>query len=125
MKLTGLSIIGDRRGARGKSFNGINPVDDSVLPGEFYSASLTEVDEAACLASEAFAVYSQWSSERRFGLMKRIAELLEANAAEIVQRARLETGLSASRLEGELVRTCFQLRLYGEAAANGLCAGVR
>jgi NADP-dependent aldehyde dehydrogenase len=28
-------------------------------------------------------------------------------------------------LQGELARTCFQLRFYGEAAATGLCSGAR
>jgi NADP-dependent aldehyde dehydrogenase len=83
------------------------------------------VEAAAQLAGQAFGEYSCWSAERRAGLLRRIAELLEANAALIVERGTLETALPTARLQGELARTCFQLRLYGEAFVNGLCVGAR
>ena len=124
MNLTGLSIIGDRSGARGGiTFTGINPADGLAGPVEFHSASVADVATAAKLAGKAFAVYSQWSGRQRLALSNRIAELLEASVAEIVVRASLETALPVARLQGELMRTCFQLRQYGQAAASGLCAG--
>ena len=95
------------------------------MPVEFHSASVADVATAAKLAGEAFAVYSQWSGRQRLALSNRIAELLEASVAEIVVRASLETALPVARLQGELMRTCFQLRQYGQAAASGLCAGAR
>jgi NADP-dependent aldehyde dehydrogenase len=126
MKLEGLSILGDRRGERGgKNFAGVNPATSTALPVEFHSASVADVDAVAKLAEEAFAIYSQWSGAKKLALLNRIAELLEANAATIVERANLETALPAARLQGELARTCFQLRQYGQAAASGLCAGAR
>lgn len=126
MKLAGLSFIGNRRGGRGgKTFTGVNPADGTALPGEFHSASMAEVDAAGQLAGKAFTVYSQWSGARRAAFMNRIAELLESVAKEIVARAQQETALAEARLQGELVRTCFQLRQYGQAAASGLCAGAR
>ncbi|TAL07104.1 MAG: aldehyde dehydrogenase family protein, partial [Verrucomicrobia bacterium] len=126
MKLEGLSIIGERRGAHGgKVFTGINPATGEALPVEFHSASLAEVESAAQLASEAFTVFSRWPGAQRAVLLNRIAELLETNAAVIVERTNLETALPVTRLQGELARTCFQLRFYGDAAANGLCVGAR
>jgi alpha-ketoglutaric semialdehyde dehydrogenase len=126
MKLTGLSLIGDRRGERGgRIFTGVNPADGAPLPVEFHSASDADVDAAAKLAATAFPVYSQWRGAQRLAFLNRIAELLEANAAAIVGRGNLETALPPPRLQGELARTCFQLRFYGAAAANGLCVGAR
>lgn len=126
MKLSGLSIIGNARGERGgKTFTAANPTTGQPLPGEFHSASSADVDSATKLAAEAFAVYSQWNGTKRLGLMDGIAGLLEAHAADIVERAHLETALPATRLQGELARTCFQLRQYGGAAASGSCLGVR
>lgn len=126
MKLAGLSFIGNRRGERGgKIFTGMNVAEGASLPGEFHSASMTEVDMAGQLAGKAFAVYSQWSGAKRAAFMNRIAELLEAGAKDIVARAQQETALPEARLQGELARTCFQLRQYGQAAASGLCAGAR
>lgn len=126
MKLEGLSLLGGSRGGRGgKVFTGVNPVTGAALPVEFHSATTTEVEVAANLASEAFVGYSRWSGKERLALLQRIAELLEANAALIVERGNLETALPPARLQGELARTCFQLRFYGEAAASGLCVGAR
>jgi NADP-dependent aldehyde dehydrogenase len=126
MKLEGLSLIGGSCGARGgKVFTGVNPATGVALPAEFHSAAIAEVDAAVKLASEAFVSYSRWSGKERAALLNRIAELLEANAALIVERGNLETALPAARLQGELARTCFQLRFYGEAAASGLCVGAR
>ena len=104
---------------------GVNPADGAALPGEFHSASIADVDAAAQLAAKAFGDYAQWSGAKRLALMSRIAELLEAGAAEIVARAQQETALAEGRLQGELARTCFQLRQYGQAAASGLIVGAR
>ncbi len=126
MKLEGLSIIGAKRGGRsGKTFAATNPANGETLPETFYSATTDEITEAARLAAEAFGEFSQWSGAKRAAWMNRIAELLEANAAAIVERGNLETALPPERLQGELARTCFQLRFYGEAAAAGLCSGAR
>jgi len=126
MKLEGLSIIGAARGERGgQSFGAVNPATGDELPVKFYRASAQEIERAAQLSAQAFAAFSQSSGAQRAALMKRIAELLEANATTIVERANLETALPAARLQGELARTCFQLRFYGEAAATGLAVGAR
>ncbi len=126
MNLEGVSLVGAKRGARGKkTFAANNPAKNEGLPGDFHPATTQEVDSAVRLAAEAFTVFSQWNGARRAALMNRIAELLEANAAAIVERGNLETALPPARLQGELARTCFQLRFYGDAAKTGLCSGAR
>ena len=126
MQLTGVSIIGNRRGERSaSSFVAVNPATGEALAGEFHCASAADTEAAARLAEEAFGIYGQWHGAKRRALLNRMAESLEGHAATIVERAHLETGLTATRLQGELARTCFQLRQYGESAATGLFAGAR
>ena len=126
MNLDGLSLIGAARGAPGsKTFVATNASDGSPLPGEFHSASAAEVAQAARLAAEAFGDYSRRPATERGTLLRAIAARLEANAAAITARAGLESALPPARLEGELGRTCFQLRLYAAAAESGLSAGIR
>jgi alpha-ketoglutaric semialdehyde dehydrogenase len=126
MKLEGLSFIGSRRAvATGKPIAPINPATGVALEPNYYWSTTADVDAAAQLAGKAFAEYSCWPAARRAELLRRIAELMEVNAAAIVERGILETGLPAARLQGELARTCFQLRFYGEAFVSGLCVGAR
>ena len=126
MKIEGLSIIGAKRGGcGGKTFPALNPATGEKLPAEFFRASAQDIERAAQLSAQAFQIFSQWSGAKRFAFMQRIAELLEANVNAIVERGNLETALPLPRLQGELARTCFQLRFYGEAAAKGLFAGAR
>ncbi len=126
MKLEGLSFIGNRRAAAtGKPIAPINPATGAALEPNYYWSTAADVDAAAELAGKAFEEYSRWPAVRRAALLRRIAELMEANAAAIVERGTLETALPAARLQGELARTCFQLRLYGDAFVSGLCVGAR
>jgi alpha-ketoglutaric semialdehyde dehydrogenase len=126
MDFPGLSLIGAGQGKPGgKTFTGLNPATGEPLPGDFHSGSAVDVEAAVRLATAAFEVYAEWPGARRAALLGRVAEALEQNKPAIVERARLETALPVPRLEGELARTCFQLRLYGAAAASGLVAGAR
>lgn len=126
MKLEGLSFIGSIRAkAVGKAYRAINPATGAALEPDYFWSTTADVDAAAQLAWKAFAEYSQWPAKRRADLLRRIAELMEANANAIVERGTQETALPAARLQGELARTCFQLRLYGEAFVNGISVGAR
>lgn len=126
MKLEGLSFIGNRRAAAtGKPSAPINPATGAALEPNYYWSTTADVDAAAQLAWKAFEEYSRWPATRRAAFLRRIAELMETNAELIVARGNLETALPAARLQGELARTCFQLRLYGEAFVSGLCVGAR
>lgn len=126
MNNSGLSIIGASRGASGgATFAALNPATGQELPTRFHSALPEDVDRAARLAGEAFAIYGNWSGAQRAELLEKIASLLEANAAAITEIAGLESALPQARLDGELARTCFQLRLYGAAAAKGISTGAR
>ena len=106
MKLEGLSFIGNRRAvATGKPIAPINPATGAALEPNYSWSTAAEVEAAAQLAWQAFAEYSRWPAVRRAAVLRRIAELMEANAAAIVERGTLETALPAGRLQGELART--------------------
>ncbi len=99
MKLEGLSILGQRRAAAtGKPKAAINPATGEAIGPDYYWATLANVDEASNLAMNAFVKFRVWPAKQRQAFLNRIAELLEANAAEIVARGNLETALPAARL---------------------------
>jgi alpha-ketoglutaric semialdehyde dehydrogenase len=126
MKLTGLSIIGQSRApAAGSPKTAVNPATGSAVGPDYFHATTADVDAAAKLAAEAFMEFKRWPGKRREDFLKRIAELLETYAVPMIEIAHQETALPVPRLQGEMARTCFQLRLYGAAAADGLCVGAR
>jgi NADP-dependent aldehyde dehydrogenase len=120
MNLHGLSILGYRRGEpAGKSLSSTNPATQKALEPGYHAATAQEVELAGHLAAQAFIEYGRWPATRRAELLGRIASLLEANKAGVVERANQETALPAPRLEGEMARTCGQLRLFASLLEEG------
>ncbi len=120
MKLEGLSIIGQTRArAAGKPTPAMNPATGAALGPDYFWAASADVDRAAQLAAKAFAEYRLWPGKRRAGLLRKIAELIEANATVIQERANQETALPIARLQGETARTCGQLRLFASLIEEG------
>ncbi|MGW8482268.1 aldehyde dehydrogenase (NADP(+)) [Microbacterium sp. NPDC055903] len=71
---------------------------------------------AAAAASVALRAHSRaW----RAGLLRALADGLEADRAELVAAAVSETGLAEARLNGELSRSAFQFRLFADAVDEG------
>jgi NADP-dependent aldehyde dehydrogenase len=120
MKLEGLSIVGQGRAkAAGKPVPAMNPSTGVALEPGYSPATAQDVEQAAQLAAKAFAEYSRWPAKRRAALLRRIAELFEANAAAIQERANQETALPLARLQGETARTCGQLRMFAALIEDG------
>jgi alpha-ketoglutaric semialdehyde dehydrogenase len=120
VKLTGKSIIGFREGAAGSEiFHATNPKTGERLPQDFFSATPQEIDAAANLAHEAFATYCRTSGREKAVFLRAIATNIEGIAAEIIERAEQETALPKARLQGEVGRTCGQLRLFAEVVEEG------
>jgi NADP-dependent aldehyde dehydrogenase len=120
MKLEGLSIVGNSRAKpAGKPLPAVNPANGALLEPGYYWATHQDVTAAAQLAHKAFGEYGQWNPTRRAALLRRIAELIEANAAAIIERANLETALPPGRLQSETARTCGQLRLFASLIEEG------
>src|SRR5262245_43758223 len=120
MKLEGISILGQGRvKPAGKPTSAMNPSTGAALEPAYSPATAQDVEQAAQLAAKAFAEYSRWPAKRRAGLLRRIAELFEANAAAIQERANQETALPPARLQGETARTCGQLRMFAALIEEG------
>jgi 2,5-dioxopentanoate dehydrogenase len=120
MQLEGLSFIGNRRvKPAGKPTAALNPATGVALEPGFHWATSADVEQAAQLAAKAFVEYSRWPASRRAALLRRIAELIEANGPAIQERANQETALPLARLQGETGRTCGQLRLFATLIEEG------
>lgn len=120
MKLEGLSLLGyGRVKPAGKPTPAINPATGAALEPGYFWATTTDVEHAAQLAAGAFAEYGRWPAKRRAALLRRLAELFETHATIIQERANLETALPLTRLQGEIARTCGQLRLFATLIEEG------
>jgi 2,5-dioxopentanoate dehydrogenase len=120
MELTGFSFLGRRRSAHeGAGFQATNPQTGQALAPVFRSAGPAEVNEAAELAAEAFATYSQVSGKAKAAFLRRAADGLDAHKQELAERAHLETALPMPRLLGEVGRTSNQLRLFAGLVEEG------
>jgi len=72
------------------------------------------IDQRAASAHEASAAWSHSSPAVRSGLLRALADALDARASELAVLADEETGLGNARLMGEIARTSFQLRGFAE-----------
>ena len=97
---------------------------DNPLTGERVATGLAETsgpDVAAACAAAARAARElagrplAWRAE----FLESIALALEGDADAIVADADAETGLGATRLRGELARTCFQFRFFADVVRDG------
>lgn len=84
---------------------------------------MIDVDEAVLAADRAHRTRGASSPRLRRRGLHAIAAGLESGRRELVELAHEETHLAAARLEGELTRTIFQLRLLGDESARGVRLG--
>lgn len=119
MELTGRSLIGSITGkGTGAPFFASNPADGERLQPGFVAATPNEIDTAVRLAQEAFSIYGRASGSEKGAFLRRIATNLDSVSAEVIQRAERETALPAARLQGEMARTCGQLRLFADVVED-------
>ena len=125
-KLSGLSLIGAREGARGaEPMYASNPTTGQRLQPAFIPATPEEVDLSARLAAEAFGVYRRVSGRDRGAFLRTIAAKIESIAEDVIERAGQETALPQARLQAETARTCGQLRLFAQVAEEGSWVNAR
>lgn len=88
------------------------PTDDSV------------VDDVIASAAAAFTRTAQSTPAERANWLAAAADALDQHSDELVAIAHRETHLpAATRLAGELARTTFQLRLFGQVLRDGAFLG--
>ncbi len=106
-------IIGYEETLEGREFfAAISPLDGQTLPGHFCNATETEINHAAQKAAIAAPAYRNATPEQRAAFLNDIVRLLEERTAEIIRICDLETALPETRLQGEMGRTCNQLRMF-------------
>lgn len=79
----------------------------------------TDVQAAGEAAHAAFATYGASDAATRARLLRGLADGLEAQREALVPLADEETHLGTARLNGELDRTCFQLRGFATQVDQG------
>ncbi|MGC0273271.1 aldehyde dehydrogenase (NADP(+)) [Pseudactinotalea sp. Z1739] len=79
-------------------------------------AQLDRVLQAAAVAAPE---WSAMSAEDRAGALEGVADALEGAGPELIPVGMRETNLAEGRLQGELKRTAFQLRLFAEVVRDG------
>jgi NADP-dependent aldehyde dehydrogenase len=81
--------------------------------------SSVEVERLCAAALAAAPGLEGMGRAGRAALLGALADALEARREEVVAVADRESGLGPARLNGELTRTAFQLRLFAEVLAEG------
>jgi acyl-CoA reductase-like NAD-dependent aldehyde dehydrogenase len=80
----------------------------------------SDIDASVCAASAAAPLWARSDGATRGALLRALAEALETDRAPLVACADRETALGPVRLNGELDRTCYQLRRFAALAEQGL-----
>jgi acyl-CoA reductase-like NAD-dependent aldehyde dehydrogenase len=83
------------------------------------NSSPAQIDAAVHAAQCAAAAFGASAAAARSALLRGLADALEAERATLVPLADQESHLGAARLNGELDRTCFQLRGFAEQVDAG------
>jgi alpha-ketoglutaric semialdehyde dehydrogenase len=103
----------------GNKFKAVDPASGKDLDGDFYAASLSEVDAALNLADKAFGEYRNIDRNKKAAFLRTIADEIKALNDEIIARAMSESGLPAPRLQGEFARTTNQLYMFAALLEEG------
>ncbi|TFD55852.1 aldehyde dehydrogenase family protein [Cryobacterium sp. Hh7] len=83
------------------------------------------IESIAATAAAAAPLFAATPPRARAVALVTVADLLIANADDLITIGMSETGLSEQRLRGELKRTAVQLCLFAEAIADGAYMDVR
>jgi NADP-dependent aldehyde dehydrogenase len=78
-----------------------------------------EVDRLCAAALAAAPGLEALGRAGRAALLRSLADALEARREDVVAVADRETALGPTRLNGELTRTCYQLRLFADVLDEG------
>ncbi len=119
-ELNGTSLIGGAPVTGGpRTFRAVDPVTGQPLAPPFHAATDADVARACALASEGAETYGRTPADVRAAFLRAIADGLVADGEAIVARAHAESALPLPRLQGELGRTCAQLRLFADVLDEG------
>lgn len=92
---------------------------NASAPAEPRIGSDPEADAVVNASALAAELWATTTLPQRRSALEAVADTLDAHADELVELAIRESHLTESRLRGELGRTTFQLRLFGEVLGEG------
>ncbi|MEU8587342.1 aldehyde dehydrogenase (NADP(+)) [Streptomyces sp. NPDC048664] len=90
-----------------------------------WNAVAPEPDRVVAAASASARAWADAAPTARARVLEAVAGALEGERPELVALADTETRLGAARLDGELTRTVFQLRLFADLVRTGEALDVR
>src|SRR5688572_23682459 len=97
----------------------IDPRTGETVEVVAQETTTSEVERLCAAALAAAPALEAMGRAARAGLLRSLADALEARREDVVAVADRESGLGPTRLNGELTRTCYQLRLLGEVLEEG------
>ena len=100
-------------------FHATNPSNLEELSPSYRDADFQQIDLAVSKAKEAFPFYRKTSPEERAQLLEAVSDSLQTHSSIILERARLESGLSAERLQFEFLRTVDQPLRFAKLLREG------
>jgi acyl-CoA reductase-like NAD-dependent aldehyde dehydrogenase len=111
-------VGGQRVAGEGGTYDVVNPATEEVV-GRAPEASPAQVSQAAAAAAEAFGEWSTTTPGHRAELLARLADILEARAAELVPLVQAETGatLRVARTM-QVPQTIDRFRRYSRGATE-------
>ena len=116
----GKNRIGNTLSAKSnETIQAYNPATGEELPGKFYVATGTEMNEVMNKAQKAFETYKKFSGIKKAEFLEAIADEILALGDTLVNRACLETALPEARIIGERGRTMSQLKLFAQVLREG------
>lgn len=120
MMLTGSQFIAgeERKGGRG-TFHALAAATGGLIAPEFTEAGAADVDDACSAAGAAQEVFGSLAPAERAAFLHLCADKIDALGSDLTERAMMETGLPAARLEGERGRTVTQLRMFADEVVSG------
>jgi acyl-CoA reductase-like NAD-dependent aldehyde dehydrogenase len=86
---------------------------------KLFNSTTAQIDAAVLAADAATQTWGASTGAERASLLRALAQGLEEDRIELVVVADRETGLGATRLNGELDRTAFQLRGFADRCEQG------
>ncbi|MDF3305319.1 aldehyde dehydrogenase (NADP(+)) [Rhodococcus sp. T2V] len=97
----------------------VNPAQGTSELTHLHETTSSDVEEICARAAAAAPHFEAAGRAGRAVFLRAIADELESAREPIVRIAMRETGLPDARLNGELTRTCYQMRLFGDVLDEG------
>ena len=117
---SGHNFIGSAQSAEGnKKLKVFSTSTGEYLAEEFAIATDNEIEAATAKAAAAFELYKNVPAGQRAVFLETIAAEIENIGDDLIQRAKLETGLPEGRLTGERGRTMNQLKMFASLLREG------